>query len=112
MRIAKTVIQSDLVKTAIFGSDANWGRILCAVGYTEGTFNTDNVDVVLASRKGRVTVCRNSFAVAFDEGKATEVLGEDEVRILVDLHDGMAGAEAYGCDLTYGYVRINGMYRT
>jgi glutamate N-acetyltransferase/amino-acid N-acetyltransferase len=112
MRIAKTVIQSDLVKTAIFGSDANWGRILCAIGYTQGTFNTDNVDVVLASRGGRVTVCRNSFAVGFDEDKAKTVLGEDEVQILVNLHDGMAEAEAYGCDLTYGYVRINGMYRT
>jgi glutamate N-acetyltransferase/amino-acid N-acetyltransferase len=112
MRIAKTVIQSDLVKTALFGSDANWGRILCAIGYTEGTFNTDNVDVALASRKGKVTVCKNSFAVGFDEAKAKEVLGEDEVNILVNLHDGMAEAEAYGCDLTYGYVKINGMYRT
>jgi glutamate N-acetyltransferase/amino-acid N-acetyltransferase len=112
MRIAKTVIQSDLVKTAIFGSDANWGRILCAVGYTYGTFNTDNVDVSLASRRGEVTVCRGSFAVGFDEAKAKEVLAEDEVSILVNLHDGIAVAEAYGCDLTYGYVKINGMYRT
>jgi glutamate N-acetyltransferase/amino-acid N-acetyltransferase len=112
MRIAKTVIQSDLVKTAMFGSDANWGRILCAIGYTYGTFNTDNVDVVLASRKGEVTVCKNSFAVVFDEEKAKQVLGEDEVRIQINLHDGMAEAEAYGCDLTYNYVRINGMYRT
>jgi glutamate N-acetyltransferase/amino-acid N-acetyltransferase len=112
MRIAKTVIQSDLVKTAMFGSDANWGRILCAIGYTHGAFNTDNVDVVLASRKGSVTVCKSSFAVTFDEDKAKRVLGEDEIRILINLHDGMAEAEAYGCDLTYGYVRINGMYRT
>jgi glutamate N-acetyltransferase/amino-acid N-acetyltransferase len=112
MRIAKTVIQSDLVKTAIFGSDANWGRILCAVGYTPGAFNTDNVDVELASRAGRVTVCKASFAVPFDEAAAKKILDEDEVRILVNLHDGMAEAEAYGCDLTYGYVRINGMYRT
>ncbi|MDR2163293.1 MAG: bifunctional glutamate N-acetyltransferase/amino-acid acetyltransferase ArgJ [Clostridiales Family XIII bacterium] len=112
MRIAKTVIQSDLVKTAIFGSDANWGRILCAVGYTPGAFGTDNVDVTLASRRGRVNVCKASFAVPFDEAKAKAVLGEDEVRILVNLHDGMAEAEAYGCDLTYGYVKINGMYRT
>ncbi|MDR1495764.1 MAG: bifunctional glutamate N-acetyltransferase/amino-acid acetyltransferase ArgJ, partial [Clostridiales Family XIII bacterium] len=92
MRIAKSVIQSDLVKTAIFGSDANWGRILCAVGYTDGIFNTDNVDVILSSRKGKVTVCKNSFAVAFDEDKAKDVLGEDEVKILVNLHDGMAEA--------------------
>jgi glutamate N-acetyltransferase/amino-acid N-acetyltransferase len=112
MRIAKTVIQSDLVKTAVFGSDANWGRILCAVGYTDGNFNTDNVDVVLASRKGEVTVCKGSYAVPFSEEKAARILGEDEVRILINLHDGLAEAEAYGCDLTYGYVRINGMYRT
>jgi glutamate N-acetyltransferase/amino-acid N-acetyltransferase len=112
MRVAKTVIQSDLVKTAMFGSDANWGRVLCAIGYTQGAFNTDNVDVVLASRKGSVTVCKSSLAVDFDEDKATEVLGEDEIEILINLHDGMAEAEAYGCDLTYAYVRINGMYRT
>jgi glutamate N-acetyltransferase/amino-acid N-acetyltransferase len=112
MRIAKSVIQSNLVKTAMFGSDANWGRILCAVGYTHGVFNTDNMDVALSSRAGRVAVCKNSFAVAFDEDKAKLVLGEDEVKILINLHDGMAEAEAYGCDLTYGYVKINGMYRT
>jgi glutamate N-acetyltransferase/amino-acid N-acetyltransferase len=112
MRIAKTVIQSDLVKTAVFGSDANWGRILCAVGYADGNFNTDNVDVELASRKGTVTVCKGSYAVPFSEEKAAQILGEDEVRILINLHDGLAEAEAYGCDLTYGYVRINGMYRT
>ncbi|MDR0596335.1 MAG: bifunctional glutamate N-acetyltransferase/amino-acid acetyltransferase ArgJ [Clostridiales Family XIII bacterium] len=112
MRIAKTVIQSDLVKTAVYGSDANWGRILCAVGYTDGSFNTDNVDVTLASCAGEVEVCKGSFAIEFDEVVAKQVLGEDEVQILIDLHDGMAGAEAYGCDLTYDYVKINGMYRT
>ncbi|MDR0519986.1 MAG: bifunctional glutamate N-acetyltransferase/amino-acid acetyltransferase ArgJ [Clostridiales Family XIII bacterium] len=112
MRIAKTVIQSDLVKTAVYGSDANWGRILCAVGYTDGNFNTDNVDVTLASRAGEVAVCKGSFAIEFDEAKAKQVLGEDEIQVLIDLHDGMACAEAYGCDLTYDYVKINGMYRT
>jgi glutamate N-acetyltransferase/amino-acid N-acetyltransferase len=112
MRIAKTVVQSDLVKTAIYGSDANWGRILCAVGYTPGAFNTDNVDVSLSSRAGAVTVCRGSFALDFDEDLAKTVLDEDEITITVNLHDGMAEAEAYGCDLTYEYVRINGMYRT
>jgi glutamate N-acetyltransferase/amino-acid N-acetyltransferase len=112
MRIAKTVIQSDLVKTAIFGSDANWGRIICAIGYADGAFNTDNVDVALASREGDVTVCKNSFAVEFDEDKAKRVLAEDEIKILINLHDGMADAEAYGCDLTYGYVKINSLYRT
>ncbi|MCL2493660.1 MAG: bifunctional glutamate N-acetyltransferase/amino-acid acetyltransferase ArgJ, partial [Clostridiales bacterium] len=112
MKIAKTVIQSDLVKTAIFGSDANWGRILCAVGYAPGHFNTDNVDVTLSSAKGLITVCQASFAVEFDEAFAKQVLNEDEIFISVNLHDGMADAKAYGCDLTYDYVKINGMYRT
>lgn len=112
MRISKTVIQSDLVKTAIFGTDANWGRVLCAVGYTPGTFNVDNVDVTLASKAGDVTVCKGSFGIQFDEDHAKKVLEEDEITIIVNLHDGKAEAEAYGCDLTYDYVRINGMYRT
>ena len=112
MKIAKTVIQSDLVKTAIFGSDANWGRIICAVGYTPGNFNTDNVEVILSSTKGHLLVCKESLAVEFDEVLAKEVLGEDEIIIKVNLHDGMANAKAFGCDLTYDYVRINGRYRT
>ncbi|MCL2111515.1 MAG: bifunctional glutamate N-acetyltransferase/amino-acid acetyltransferase ArgJ [Clostridiales bacterium] len=112
MNIAKTVIRSDLVKTAIFGSDANWGRIMCAVGYAPGNFNTDNVEVVLSSSAGAVTVCDASFAVEFDEDVAKKVLGEDEIIITVNLHDGMADALAFGCDMTYEYVRINGMYRT
>jgi len=112
MKISKTVIQSDLVKTALFGSDANWGRILCAVGYAPGNFNTDNVDVTLSSAAGDVVVCKSSFAVEFDEAHAKQVLGEDEIIINVNLHDGMAEAKAFGCDLTYEYVKINGMYRT
>jgi len=112
MKVAKTVIQSDLVKTAIFGSDANWGRIICAVGYTPGNFNTDNVEVVLASEAGEITVCSKSFAVDFDEVMAKRILEEEEIIISVNLHDGMASAKAFGCDLTYEYVRINGMYRT
>ncbi|MDR0853992.1 MAG: bifunctional glutamate N-acetyltransferase/amino-acid acetyltransferase ArgJ [Clostridiales Family XIII bacterium] len=112
MTISKTVIQSDLVKTAIFGSDANWGRVLCAVGYSPGTFNVDNVDVVLRSKAGDLSVCKGSKDIDFDEVKAKKILGEEHITILVNLHDGMAEAEAYGCDLTYGYVKINGMYRT
>ena len=112
MKIAKTVIQSDLVKTAMFGSDANWGRILCAIGYAPGHFNTDNVDVVISSDLGQVTVCKGSFAVEFDEEFAKQLLGDDEIMIFVNLHDGMAEAKAFGCDLTYDYVKINGMYRT
>jgi len=112
MKIAKTVIQSDLVKAAMYGSDANWGRILCAVGYAPGNFNTDNVDVIMSSAAGQVMVCKGSFAVEFDEEFAKQLLGEDEIAILVNLHDGMAEAKAFGCDLTYDYVKINGMYRT
>jgi glutamate N-acetyltransferase/amino-acid N-acetyltransferase len=112
MKIAKTVIQSDLVKTAIFGSDANWGRIICAVGYAPGNFNTDNVEVTLSSEAGQITVCSESFAVDFDEVLAKKILEEDEIIISVNLHDGMASAKAFGCDLTYDYVRINGRYRT
>ena len=112
MKISKTVIQSELVKTAIFGSDANWGRIMCAVGYTPGNFNVDNAEVTLSSSAGDVKVCEASFAVPFDEGMAKKVLGEDEIIIRINLHDGTAGARAFGCDLTYDYVKINGMYRT
>ena len=112
MKIAKTVIQSDLVKTAMFGSDANWGRIICAVGYTPGNFSIDNVDVDLSSAEGSVKVCRASNAIEFDEGLAKKVLGEDEIVIKVNLHDGMESSKAFGCDLTYDYVRINGRYRT
>jgi len=112
MKIAKTVIQSNLVKSAMFGSDANWGRILCAIGYAPGNFNTDNVEVVLSSDLGQVTVCKGSYAVEFDEEFAKQLLSEDEVMIFVNLHDGMAESKAFGCDLTYDYVKINGMYRT
>jgi glutamate N-acetyltransferase/amino-acid N-acetyltransferase len=110
--IAKTIIQSDLVKTAIYGSDANWGRILGAVGYAEGDFSTANADVAISSAAGEVRVCKGSFAIPFSEEKAKKVLDSDEILIKVDLHDGKAEAEAYGCDLTYDYVKINGMYRT
>ena len=112
MKIAKTVIQSNLVKTAIFGSDANWGRIMCAVGYAPGNYNVDKAQVVISSAAGKFTVCDASFAVEFDEEFAKKVLGEDEIFLTIDLHDGLASALAFGCDMTYEYVRINGMYRT
>ncbi|MDR3304482.1 MAG: bifunctional glutamate N-acetyltransferase/amino-acid acetyltransferase ArgJ [Clostridiales Family XIII bacterium] len=111
-RIAKTVVQSDLVKTAVYGSDANWGRILCAVGYTPGRFKADRADISIASKTKEVAVCKSSFGVDFDEGIAKQILDGDEIVISVDLNDGKASAAAYGCDLTYGYVKINGMYRT
>jgi glutamate N-acetyltransferase/amino-acid N-acetyltransferase len=110
--VSSSVVQSDLVKTAVFGRDANWGRVLCAIGYADADFECGNIGVTLSSAAGDVEVCRGSEAVAFDEDLAKAILGEDEIFIRVDLHDGLKSAVAYGCDLTYGYVKINGMYRT
>lgn len=110
--IAKSIITSSLTKAAMFGADANWGRILCAIGYTEGDFSVDRIGVVLSSAKGSISVCENGAGVAFDEDKAKEILLEDEVHISVSMQQGDAGATAWGCDLTYDYVKINGDYRT
>ena len=110
--IAKSVICSSLVKTAMFGSDANWGRILCAIGYTPGDFKVDTIDVVILSAKGSVKVCKNGFGIDFSEEKAKEILLEDEIILEVDMKQGSADATAWGCDLTYEYVKINGDYRT
>jgi glutamate N-acetyltransferase/amino-acid N-acetyltransferase len=106
--IAKTVIGSSLVKTAIFGADANWGRIIAAVGRSGRSVNPETVDI----RIGDVEVLRMSRPIPFDEDRAAEVLKEDTVRIEIDLHMGEAQAVAWGCDLTYEYVRINAAYRT
>ncbi|MDR1134907.1 MAG: bifunctional glutamate N-acetyltransferase/amino-acid acetyltransferase ArgJ [Clostridiales Family XIII bacterium] len=111
-KVAKTVIQSELVKTAMFGEDANWGRILCAVGYADAEFSVTDVDIVISSVGGNVDVCRHSVACVFDEALAKRILGADEIKLLVSLNQGKAGAIAYGCDMTYDYVRINGRYRT
>lgn len=110
--IAKSIICSSLVKTAMFGSDANWGRILCAIGYTPGDFRIDTIDVVLSSCKGSVKVCENGFGIDFSEEKAKEILLEDEIILDIDMNQGNANATAWGCDLTYDYVKINGDYRT
>lgn len=110
--IAKSIICSSLVKTAMFGSDANWGRILCAIGYTPGDFRVDTIDVVLSSCKGSVKVCENGFGIDFSEEKAKEILLEDEIILDIDMNQGNANATAWGCDLTYDYVKINGDYRT
>ena len=110
--ISRSIICSDLVKTAIFGEDANWGRVLCAIGYSPCDFSAVNIDVDLASRAGSIPVCRESHAVGFSEKIASQILKEEEVDIEVDLHDGSEEAYAYGCDLTYDYVKINGEYRT
>ena len=110
--VAKSVIRSPLVKCAIFGEDANWGRVLCAIGYAEADFDIDMVDVDMFSDNGRVAVCRNGSGVAFSEETAAAILSADEIFIDIDLHLGDASAKAWGCDLTYDYVKINGDYRT
>ncbi len=110
--IAKSIICSSLVKTAMFGSDANWGRILCAIGYTEGDFRVDTIDVYLSSCKGSVKVCENGFGIEFSEEKAKEILLESEITLDIDMKQGEYNATAWGCDLTYDYVKINGDYRT
>ncbi|MGN0563066.1 MAG: bifunctional glutamate N-acetyltransferase/amino-acid acetyltransferase ArgJ [Candidatus Fimenecus sp.] len=109
---AKSVIRSPLVKTAMFGSDANWGRVLCALGYAGAEIDVTKIDVSFVSRKGEIFVCRNGAGIEFSEEKAKEILLEDEITIKVDLNDGEWSATAYGCDLTYEYVKINGDYRT
>ena len=110
--IAKSIICSSLVKTAMFGADANWGRILCAIGYTPGEFSVDTNDVYLSSCKGTVKVCEKGFGIEFSEEKAKEILLESEINLLVDMNQGKYEATAWGCDLTYDYVKINGDYRT
>lgn len=110
--VAKSVICSSLVKTAMFGADANWGRVLCAMGYAGAEIDVTKADVSFASPAGRVEVCRNGAGIPFSEEQAKQVLLEEEIKIDVRLHDGEAHAEAFGCDLTYDYVKINGDYRT
>lgn len=111
-KIAKSIICSSLVKTAMFGADANWGRILCAIGYTEGDFSVDTIDVYLSSCKGTIKVCENGAGIPFSEEKAKEILLESEITLDVDMRQGEYSATAWGCDLTYDYVKINGDYRT
>lgn len=110
--VAKSVVCSTLFKAAMFGEDANWGRVLCAIGYANADFDINKVDVDLKSDKGIVSVCRNGAGVEFSEEKASEVLSSDEIQILVNLNSGESDAMAWGCDLTYDYVKINGDYRT
>lgn len=110
--VAKSVVCSTLFKAAMFGEDTNWGRVLCAIGYADAEFDINKVDVDLKSDKGEIAVCRNGAGVEFSEEKASEVLSEDEIYILINLNDGDEQATAWGCDLTYDYVKINGDYRT
>ena len=110
--VAKSVICSSLLKAAMFGADANWGRVLCAIGYSGADVDVDRVDVSFRSAAGEITVCKNGTGVGFSEEKAKAVLLEKEIEILVGLNAGEASATAWGCDLTYDYVKINGDYRT
>ena len=109
---AKAVVNSALLKSAMFGADANWGRVLCAIGYSGAQVDVRRVDVAFASAAGRVEVCRDGAGIPFSEEEAKKVLGADEIVIDILLRDGAAGAVAWGCDLTYDYVKINGDYRT
>ena len=110
--VAKSIICSSLVKTAMFGSDANWGRILCAIGYSGVDTDPNTIGVWFQSAKGKILVCQNGAGVPFSEELAKEILLEEEITILVDLGVGKESATAWGCDLTYDYVKINGDYRT
>lgn len=110
--VAKSVIRSPLFKCAMFGADANWGRVLCAIGYAEADFDINKVDVDLGSKAGRIAVCRNGAGVDFSEDEAKKILTEDEIEIYIELNQGNAQATAWGCDLTYDYVKINGDYRS
>lgn len=110
--VAKSVIRSPLFKCAMFGADANWGRVLCAIGYAEAEFDINKVDVDLGSKAGRIAVCRNGAGVDFSEGEAKKILTEEEIEIYIELNQGEAKATAWGCDLTYDYVKINGDYRS
>lgn len=110
--IAKSVIESSLFKAAMFGADANWGRVACAMGYSNCEYDVNKVSVDFASEQGRITVAENGCGVPFSEEKAKKILLEDEVQVLISLGDGEAAAAAWGCDLTYDYVKINGDYRS
>lgn len=110
--VSKSVIASDLLKAAMFGADANWGRVLCAIGYAPGDFSTDDIDVEMSSAAGRVRVCQGTRHKEYSEEEASKILAEEEIIISVDMHQGSGSAVAWGCDLTYDYVKINGDYRS
>jgi len=110
--VAKSVICSSLFKAAMFGADANWGRVLCAIGYADAQVDINAVDVSFESKAGRIDVCKNGAGIDFDEDEAKKILTQDEINVDVALHGGSFEAAAFGCDLTYDYVKINGDYRT
>ncbi len=110
--VAKSVVCSNLLKAAIFGADANWGRVLCAIGYSGADVDVQKIDVAFLSAAGKIEVCKNGMGVEFSEELAKKVLSEKEIDIFIELNDGNYSATGWGCDLTYEYVRINGDYRT
>lgn len=110
--VAKSIVMSNLTKAAVFGADANWGRVLCAIGYAQTDVDVQKVDVTFCSKAGEIPVCKNGAGIAFDEELAKKILLEDEIVIDVNLNSGTYEKTAYGCDLTYDYVKINGDYRT
>ena len=111
-KVAKSVICSSLLKAAIFGADANWGRVLCAIGYSGANVDVSKIDVSFRSAKGQISVCERGSGIDFSEDKAKQILLEKEIEILIGLNMGEQTATAWGCDLTYDYVKINGDYRT
>ncbi len=111
-KVAKSVICSSLVKSAMFGADANWGRVLCAIGYSKCDVDVSKIDVEFVASTGKILVCKNGSGVEFSEELAKQILLEKEVNIDINLNDGTSKATAWGCDLTYDYVKINGDYRT
>ena len=110
--VAKSVIKSSLFKAAMFGADANWGRVLCAIGYAGAAVDISKIDVDFKSKAGVLEVCRGGSGIDFSEEEAKKILSEDEIEVLIRLNDGNGKATAWGCDLTYEYVKINGDYRT
>ncbi|MBE6052735.1 MAG: bifunctional glutamate N-acetyltransferase/amino-acid acetyltransferase ArgJ [Clostridium sartagoforme] len=110
--LSKAVINSPLVKTAIFGSDANWGRILCALGYSGVNINPNKINLSFKSSIGEIQICKDGMALPFDEVKAKEILLQDEITILINMNSGKYSSTAWGCDLSYDYVKINGDYRS
>ncbi|OON95187.1 MAG: bifunctional ornithine acetyltransferase/N-acetylglutamate synthase [Candidatus Epulonipiscioides saccharophilum] len=111
-KLAKAVLGSSLVKTAVYGNDANWGRILCALGYADVDFNPDKVSIKFQSRNGEILICEDGSSVMFDESVATHVLNDSEITIWVDMHQSLGSAMGFGCDLTEKYVDINASYRS
>lgn len=112
MTLSKSVITSSLTKAAIFGHDANWGRILCAMGYSGAQFDPEKVDLYFESAAGKLKIIEDGVAVDYSEEEATRILSEKEVTALIDMKMGDAVATAWGCDLTYDYVKINADYRS